>query len=340
VDGDVVHERNKRMKKKKAKPAIIFSVIALLVIVVCVFIIVTGKQKIDEYITQIDDLQYELDSNTITVYVASRDIKAGEKLYSKNEVNGKTVLDNDVNVYLQTIRNGLPEEFFISDEQLGCQAKIDIKVEEPIMSSCVTEQVISTDEREYEIAVANLMTDQTEFDYVDVRILFPDGSDYIVLTKKAIMNLHLDTNVFTTYCNEDEIVRFSSAIIDAFTNTGTILYTTRYVEPALQEEAIPYYPVRSATLAILQNDPNILEMAKDTLNTQARNSLATRLSLLSKDQLDAVADGFGITDTARSQIFDDRIEQMEENEELTDYGIGEDFSEEDVTGGGLAGLED
>lgn len=328
------------MKKKKTlKLAIIFSIIAILIIIVCVSIIFLGKKQIDSYKTQITDLQYELDSNTITVYVASRDIKAGEPIYADKNVDGTNVTSDKVNVYMQEIRNGLPEDFFISDEQLGCQAKIDITESEPVMRSCVTQTTISTDDREYEIAVAELMTDQTEYDFVDVRILFPDGSDYIVLAKKPVKNLHLDTNVFTTYCNEDEIVRFSSAIIDAFTTTGAKIYTTRYVESSLQAEAIPYYPVRSATLTIIQNDPNILKVAEETLNAEARNSLALRLSLLSKDQLDAVSKGFGIEDTARSQIFADRIEEQKaesEGTEATDYGIGETITEEEVTDGGLA----
>lgn len=324
-----------RSRRGTLRIVIICLVIAILIIAACVAVIVFGKKQIDEYKTTINDLQYEIDSNTVTVYVASRDIKAGEKLYAAENIDGAMITEENVNVYLQEIRNGLPEEFFITQDQLGCQAKIDIKATEPIMSSCVTGTVISTDEREYEISSAHLMTDQTEYDYIDVRILFPDGSDFLVLPKKPVMNLHLDTNVFTTYCDEDEILRFSSAIIDAYTNTGTIIYTTRYIESSLQDEAIPYYPVRSATLSILQNDPNILNLAKETLNTQARNSLATRLSLLTTDQLEAVADGHGITDTARSQIFDSRIEAELESTEPTDYGIGEDIEEEDVTDGGM-----
>ena len=325
------------MKKKKFKVIGICLAIAILIIIACVAIIILGKKQIDGYKNQITDLQYELDSNTVTVYVAKRDISAGEPIYASVNVDGALITDDMVNVYKQEIRNGLPESFFITDAQLGCQAKIDISESEPIMSSCVTKTTISTDEREYEIAVAELMTDQTVYDYVDVRILFPDGSDYIILPKKKVMNLHLDTNVFTTYCNEDEIVRFSSAIIDAFTNTGAKIYTTRYVESSIQEEAIPYYPVRSSTLAIIQSDPNILQTATETLNAEARNSLALRLSLLSKEQLEAVAEGFGIEDTARSQIFSDRIEEESTEEtEVTDYGIGETITEEDATDGGLA----
>lgn len=327
-------------KKKKLKLAAVSAVFAVLVIAICIAVIVIGRKQILNYETQITDLQYELDSNTVTVYVASRDIKAGENLYCLENVDNKTVFEEDVNVQLQEEINSLPEEYFMSDDQMGSQINIGVKANEPIMASYLAKTTVSTDLREYEISCANLMTDQEEYDYVDVRILFPDGSDYLVLPKKVIRNLHLDNCVFYTYLNEDEILRFASAIIDAYTTTGTYIYTTRYVESSLQEEAVPDYPVRAATLSLLQTDPNILQVAKETLNTEARMNLATRLSLITEDQLDAVAEGFGIADTAKSAVFEGRIEAEEaeeesDSEEASDYGIGEDISEEEVTDGGM-----
>ena len=62
-------------------------------------------------------------------------------------------------------------------------------------------------------------------------------------------------------------------------------------------------------------------------------NLATRLSLLTEDQLEAVADGFGLTDTARGAIFQERVDALEaEEEEFTEYNIED---EADLTDGGV-----
>lgn len=329
-------------KRKKIKLATMLTIIVSFLLVASIVIILLGKYRIDQYEEQVINLTYELESNKITVYVASREIKAGEILVDETMVDNEQFYEDDVNIYLLEQINGLPGDFFMQPEDLGCQVTVDVKESEPIMASMLAQTVISTDLREYEISVANLMTDQSEFDYVDVRILFPDGSDYLVLPKKEVKNLHLDNCVFYTYCNEDEILRFSSAIIDAFTTTGAYIYTTRYVESALQEEAIPFYPVRPATLSLMQSDPNILAVAEETLNAQARMNLSTRLGLLTEDQLESVAEGFNLADTAKGTVFQERIDAMEEEqseEDFTSYGINE-MEEEAVGDGGLANPEE
>ena len=112
----------------------------------------------------------------------------------------------------------------------------------------------------------------------------------------------MDTNIFTVQANEDEIMRMASAIVDAFTTTGTRIYTTKYIESNIQEAAIPNYPVKPEVLDLINSDPNILEQAIETLNLRARNDLARRLSGLSEEQLEAVANGWGIQDAAGGSV--------------------------------------
>ena len=212
------------------------------------------------------------------------------------------------------------------------------------MKHAVAKLEISTDLREHEISVAHLMTDQAEHDCIDVRIMFPDGSDYVVLPKKYVNNLHLENCVFYSHLNESEILTLSSAIVDAYLTTGAYIYTTRYVESSIQDAAIANYPVRSATLSLMQSDPNILEVATECLNVQARMDLTTRLALLSEEQLEAVAEGHGIADTAKGTVLQERInaeeealQEGEEAEEMTDYGVEDDgtYQGENILDGGI-----
>lgn len=275
--------------------------IFLFVVTACSVILLMNK------ISKINDknkaLEAELEANTQTVYVVRNDrfdengemlgIKAGDII---------TDIGDDANVMLQTIKTGLGPDSYITAENIGDTALIDIAAEEPVMKSMVSKLEITQDTREYEISVAELMVDQKPNDYIDLRILFPTGEDQLVLPKKRIKNLVLDSCIFNTYLNEEEIVRLSSATIDAFTITGTRLYTTRYVAGTVQEAGIPTYLVRQETLDLLAKDPNVLTLAQTTMNLQARMSLESRLAMLTEEQLKAVNDGHGLTDTAKTSV--------------------------------------
>lgn len=331
-------------RKKKIKISVLLSLIFAVAVVLTTAGLMGTYTKLQDTQQELTDVRYELDSNKAVVYCAIRDIKAGEKLYAQSDVDGVRIQVEDVNIEQRESISSLAEDFFLTDEMRGMQALIDISQDTPVLASMVSSIEISTDLREYEVATAALMTDQLDDDYVDVRILFPDGSDYLVVSKKPVHDLNLEKCVFNTYLNEDEILRFSSAIIDAFTISGTYMYTTRYVESSIQEEAVPNYPVRSSTLAVMESDPNILSVAKETLNQQARLDLATRLSVLTEEHLEAVSEGFGLVDTANGSILGERLEEENEQdleeegetpEDASSVGIGEEIEEEEVTDGGL-----
>lgn len=304
------------MRKNKLKLLISILVAVSIILCACIAIIIVGKKALDEKQVQINDLSYEMDANKQIVYVAMDQISAGE------------TLEEGKNIMLQEIYTGLESEYYMTEDMLGGIATIDMMPLQPVMSDMVTSLQITEDTREAEIVVASLMTDQKEYDYVDIRIMFPTGEDYTVLTKKSVHNLNFDNNLFFTYLNEDEILRLASATIDAFTISGTYIYTVRYVEPSLQKEAIPNYVVRPEVIDLINTDPNILSIAKDTLNLQARIDLEGRLRGLSEDALKAVTEGHGLTDLAKGNVHLDIQYEATENPDEYQYEDGEEAVEE------------
>lgn len=296
-------ENEKIMTRKRVKMLIRFLIAAGLLIVVAICAIFLMKNKIDEYKKQANKLQSEIAANTQTVYVVRNDrfdadgnmigIKAGDII---------TDIGDNANVMLQTIYTGLDAGAYITAENIGDTALIDIKPEEPVMTNMVTKLEITQDMREYEISVADLMVDQQPNDYIDVRIMFPTGDDYLVLSKKQVKNLVLNSSLFYTHMSEEEILRLASATIDAYTITGTKIYVTRYVEGNIQQAGTPDYLVKQETLDRLAKDPNVLTLAQNTMNLQARMSLESRLASLTEEQLKAVNDGHGLTDTAKQSV--------------------------------------
>lgn len=303
------------MNRKKINNLIKALLFVCLLFIVSIVIIVFGRKKMEEMDASIRDLQMEIESNKQVVYIVKdKRIKKGETISAGDETG------ENANVMKQEIYSGLEPDYYITEEDLGCTAIIDLEPQTPVMKNMVRPESISHDTREYEIGAVNLMADQSVNDYIDVRIMFPNGDDYLVLSKKRIIKQALDTNLIFTYMNEEEILRYSSAMVDAYTTTGAYLYTTRYVEFNIQNEAVPNYPVKSNIIDLMVSDPNITSVAQTTLNLEARENLNKKLSALTAEELAAMAEGHGIQDTAKTSVLRDQENFIIEGEDSYDYG--------------------
>jgi len=283
------------MQKKKFTVVRNLLILSLFIIAASAGIIYYGKKNIDIYKERITALETELTSHKMIVYVASTDIPKG------------ATIEEGINVYKQEIYTGLERSSYITADMLGHTAIVDIAYNEPVMSNMVTDILVTKDMRDYEISFAHLLYDLQEYDVVDIRMMFPDGSDYVLLSKKQVNNLDMDNNIFYTQCTEDEILRLSSALIDSFTTTGAYIYTTRYISENLQEEAIPNYPVRGESLSLMYNNPNIVEIAAETLKTTARTDLRLRLLELRQAELLGVAQGLGTKNNSQYSVLGEEI---------------------------------
>ena len=303
-------------RKKRNRMLIMIVVIVLLALIICSFF---EYSKIQDLKAANIMYQTELSNNQQTVYVATDLINAGDIVTDTGE---------NANVEKQTVYTGLESYNYITESEMNTRAKVDIAAGVPVMYNMVTDVVVDNDTRDYEISGANLTTDQKENDVVDIRVIFPNGEDYVILSKKQITNLNLENCVFTSQLNEEEILRFASAIVDAYMTTGARIYTTRYVEENIQETSTPNYPVRETTIALINSDPNVVTKATETLNLEARLSLEQRLGTLTEDELDAVSEGFGLTDTAKSSVLGS-TSTATSNEETTDTESADVSSETD-----------
>ena len=86
----------------------------------------------------------------------------------------------------------------------------------------------------------------------------------------------------------------SSAIVEAYGLLGSELYVTKYVDPAMQDVAVPTYTPNAAVKAQMQANPNIVDIAKE--------ELAARYSEAAKN--------------ARNQYLQNAINSMEPQEYL------------------------
>ena len=82
----------------------------------------------------------------------------------------------------------------------------------------------------------SLPSNLVEGDFIDIRILFPTGEDYLVVAGKEITGTgaNAESNSIFLELNEEEIVRVSSAVIESYIADGINVYATKYVNPTEQ----------------------------------------------------------------------------------------------------------
>lgn len=304
------------MNRKKANLLIKVLAMMVLLVIAAGVIIILGKSRLDEYQEENDSLYEEMESNRQVVYVAKEREDMLEPAIQKGDI---LIADGEeANVIRQEIYTGLEPDFYITENDLGSTAIVDMNTDTPIMKNMITSLYINHDTREYELSAVHLMLDQKPNDMVDIRISYPNGEDYLVLPKKKVTSIVLDSSIFHTYLNEEEILRYTSAVVDAYTMTGARLYTTRYVEGNIQNEGVPNYLVKPETMDLMSTDPNITTLAQKTLNLAARLDMEQRMSGLTEEQLDAVSNGYGLEDTAKTSILSTGINFVIPEEEETE----------------------
>lgn len=223
------------------------------------------KQIKESYNAKLEMANKEIQDNKKSAYVAKEKIAAGDEI-TKEKVDYKEVFTS------------VPEDGLISDEDFGKLSTINISPQIPVTKDMVTENIMDKDLREEEFNVFYLSSNLMEGDFVDVRIVYPNGEDFIVLSKKAVKDLSLDNSNCFMWLNEEEILTISGAMVDAFLHDGSKLYTTKYIEPLVQEPSQVTYSPSEEVINLIRRDPNVVQRAAENLNAQIRHELEGRLN--------------------------------------------------------------
>lgn len=293
----------RKKMKKTTKQYIIVAIICIIVIggaAAFTTYVMLDVAK-DKYNAMIEDANAKINESERTVYIANEDISPGE-LVTQEKVTKKTILAN------------YPQEYFMTSDDFGKVSLISIKSGTGILSTMLSEQEIDVGIREIEYDVININTNINNQDTIDVRIMFPNGENYIVLSKKIIRNYNPEQPNCFLWLNEEEILRMSAAIVDAGLYPGTRLYVTKYVEPAIQEASKVTYTPSLSVLSLLETDPNILERSSQALAKDVRKALENRLARNMEMDVSETAwdipdntfyNGNDITDDTPNDILDD-----------------------------------
>ncbi|WP_068785610.1 SAF domain-containing protein [Paenibacillus phocaensis] len=228
------------------------------------------RTLVRDYETRLADLRSQAQQRTVEGWVPTRDIPAGHRIGA-----------NDLK-RVELPADSVPADLFASGEDIaGKYAKISLRSLTPLTEALLYEEdPIPDDLRWREMAFVQLPNLLEEKDVIDIRIQFPTGQDYILLSKKKVETL--SSEMLTVTLSEAEILSLSSAIVDAYLHKASI-YALAYVEPHLQSKPVPTYPVNESVMELIRKDPNIVQKAEQSLrlSNAARSGLESDLSTMS-----------------------------------------------------------
>jgi hypothetical protein len=177
------------------------------------------------------------------------------------------------NLTVQSIPESFINETFVLDQNklIGRLFKISLAPGTPITSDCIMEEALADSTRDVDITGTRWPVGLVAGDYVDLRITYPYGEDYVVLSHVRVEEITL--NAFKVYLDEVSYQRYQGALVDFYLSRelGTDLYFTKYVEPGLQDPATIYYEVPQTVLSIMRFDPNIPTTAQIQINAEIRD---------------------------------------------------------------------
>lgn len=198
------------------------------------------------------------------------------------EVNTDNFYTLKINYYGTDVNkeNPVREKEYIQLNGSALVAKLDMNKNTVVTLEMIakSDEALTDDIRRQEYNCVVLPLDLETGDYIDLRLLLPNGQDYIVVSKKQVtIATSVDPTVGTLWTSpdtiwvnlgEDEILSMSCAIVDAYKIAGAKLYATVYTDPGMQKAATPTYLINAETAALIQKDPNVLPEALTALRNR------------------------------------------------------------------------
>lgn len=223
------------------------TVLVLLLTAAGVFIM---KKNYDNIIVQreneINNLQQQLDEigDLVTVYQLNTDANSGTQM---QDFQFSMV---DVPEY------SIPVNAITSLEDIeGFYYKITLNSGTIVTSDMLMQQKLTDDERTLDVVLDEIPIGIEVGDYVDIRIAFPLGQDFIVMSHKEVVEINGST--LKLIVSQQDFYSYQSMQTDEALFSSTKAYGSTYIEGGVQVAAQQYYPVSLDVLKTMLLDPNI-----------------------------------------------------------------------------------
>lgn len=239
---------------KNNKPKLLFFTVIVIFIIVCLAKTLNFKSPLAYFYKHMTDERKN--RNFIQGFQMVKDIKKDEPI-TEDMLEAVNCSIEQVPVQLQDILN----------------SKARMSLSKGVLltkSHLLSKKKLTDDMRIHNFPYIRLTDHMKKDDYIDIRISFANGGDFVLLSKKKIEDIsYMDTegtngNALWLRVSEEELLRLSSAVVDAYVNEGCKIYAIQYISET-QKEAIVNYTVNDVIKQLIEDNLNIVEKAENVM---------------------------------------------------------------------------
>lgn len=238
----------------------------------------------------LEDTIQEYEDSLTPVYIVVNDVKAGNYVQESDLMT----------VYVP--QEAVPQNIITDAGELERRLyKTDLGANTYLTSDLLLDMVLTDDMRELDVIMTEVPIGLEVGDYIDVRIAYPMGQDFIALSHKKV--IAINGNVVKLVVEEADFYANESMKADYGSYQAVKIYGAKYVEAGTQLAAVTYYPVSADILKTEILDPNI--------NTSDYADILKRRKELEEQLIAADLVDKNSTVTANKERLDDLFSEAE-----------------------------
>lgn len=269
--------------QRKTRNSFLLGMLIMLIIAVAVIAVL--------YFTAFSDMFQGTSSTgkggSVYTYKLIAPIKSGEVIAANKVEKVKLAISDIPSDYIPNT---------IDFNAVQFKSKLDLQAGTVLSSSLLYEnEQLAASTRLVEFNMLTLPSTLRIGDYIDVRFTMPTGQNYIVLSKKQVVDLKNTT--VSLHLTEDEILMMSSAIIESYVMKASNLQIIQYVEAGIQASSTPTYAVNTDVYQLImsnyQKGINIEDYGKinDSYNSNLRSIIDQELGQYAGYELTNIQEG-------------------------------------------------
>ncbi len=168
--------------------------------------------------------------------------------------------------------------FVLPEEVIGQKAWVELKPQMLLQPELFYRQSLEYWENIQELELKELPAELLPGDFVDLRILFPSGHDYCVLSHKQVGALDSEKKKIVIGLKEEERVRLGSAQTDVRAYEHVYFYLTIYPKAVDMPDTIVRYPVSGSVQPLYE------DVTQSGIVSQERIQLESALAQLKEEE--------------------------------------------------------
>ncbi len=306
--------------QRRTRNSFLLGFLIALVIMFLVVLLLLYRMK------NLNEAKEALEAKQKTILVTKTDLASGQEVTMDDFKKSVITVDDSFDT-TQVLND---EDFEFIDDQTEeiierydedgelVKKKLMMQVGVPAGSIVTKDMVVELDDqtthdqRIQEYSMIMLPSQLKTGDYIDIRYRLPNGQDFVVVSKKKVLQCNL-TSVWLKM-TEAETLTLSSAIVEAYRIEGVKLYAVQYSQAGKQDAAIATYPVNQEVYNLILKDPNILEEAKQGM--MQRYSLQEQVVDRNRINMDYIDPLEGDTSGVLTGVTDEATLQSTERQEF------------------------